>query len=169
MQSIQPKVEDASVDPLKTTSPEGMHAHERALLALEQFPLSAAYRIAIGYAILPSFALVTGDGNVGWRLILWFVAVLLGLRLVPAALRKLLPFSQRLSAAWAAKRTTAKRFDSYQWRKLFPIGIGMTAYAVPSDKLRGLVGALTLFCVVSGAIGLVIYRRLGRAGATGSA
>jgi hypothetical protein len=146
-----------------------MHAHERALLALEQFPLSAAYRIAIGYAILPSFALVSGDRKFGWSLILWFVAVLLGLRLVPAALRKLLPFSQRLLVAWDAKRTTAKRFDSYQWRKLFWIGTGMAAYALPNDKLGGLVGALTLFCVASGAIGLVIYRRLGNAGATGGA
>ncbi len=114
-----------------------MHTHERALLALEQFPLSAAYRIAIGYAILPSFALVSGDHDFGWSVIPWFVGVLLGLRLVPAALRKLLPFSQRLSAAWAANRALAKRFDSYQWRKLFWIGTGMAAYTVLNDKLAG--------------------------------
>src|SRR5688500_4130464 len=98
---------------MSTTSPEGLHAHERALLALEQFPLSAAYRIAIGYAILPSFVLVSGNHDFDWSVILWFIGVLLGLRLLPAVLRKLLPFSQSLSAAWAAKRMMAKRFDSY--------------------------------------------------------
>ena len=62
---------------MKTTSPDGMHTHERALLALEQFPLSAAYRIAIGYAILPSLALVSGDHDFGWSVdsvVRWGVA-----------------------------------------------------------------------------------------------
>jgi len=144
---------------MSAASQEPMGLPERALFNLERCPWGALYRVALGYAMLPCLAFVTGSSIAGWSVILWFAAVLVALRVVPAVLRKLLPFSRALSTAWAERRMMAKRFDSYQWRKLFWIGVGLGTYVVHDNQRGWPIVALVLFCLVGGAAGLLIYRR----------
>jgi len=132
---------------------------ERALLSVERFPWSALYRTAIGYSMLPLFSWLAGKGDLGWSLLPWFVAVLLALRVLPAVLRRVLPFSQHARAVWAERRALAKRFDSYQWRKLFWFGVGLAAYVASSGHIDWPSAALTGVCLGGGALGFVIWRR----------
>lgn len=127
-------------------------------MRLEEFPCSAIYRIGIGYVILPLFDRWSGRHENGWYLVLWFLGVLLTLRLAPMVLRKVLPFSRELSAVWTERRRLAKRFDSVQWQKLFWIGIGLAGYAAVSGRFDGLGGALTMFCLISGGLGILAWR-----------
>lgn len=103
---------------------------ERVLANLEATPLGALYRLAIGYLLIPSLTALTGGKHAGWWLLPWFLVVLVGLRVLPAMLRKVLKFSPELSAAWLERRMMAKRFDSYQWRKLLWFGAGIGSYVV---------------------------------------
>jgi hypothetical protein len=129
------------------------------LVRLDQPPWSALYRIAIGYVMLPLFSRLFGTDAAGWCLVLWFLGVLFTLRLLPAVLRKGLPFSRELRTLWFERRQTAKRFDSYQWQKLIWFGIGLAGYAVLSGHSGGLVDALIVFCLLSGGVGVLLWRR----------
>lgn len=131
---------------------------DRVLLAVDRFPCDAIYRTAIGYWMLPLFLRLSGK-DTGWSVLLWFVALLLAIRLVAAVLRKLLPFSKEATAAWAERRFLAKRFDSYQWQKLFWFGLGLAAYILSSGQLTWPAAALTAFCLIGGALGLLVWRR----------
>jgi hypothetical protein len=142
-----------------TTLPDKIRVHERILVLIDQFPWSALYRIGIGYVMLPLFYRLFEKGAPGWCLILWFTGVLFALRLLPAVFRKVFPVSQEVRDVWVERRQTAKRFDSYQWRKLVWFGIGLAGYAVLSGNSVGIVGALTLFCLISGGVGVLIWRR----------
>lgn len=135
-----------------------LSVHERILLSAERFPWNAIYRIAIGYWMLPLFLRLSTKDDLGWSLLLWFVALLLTIRLLTAVLRKLLPFSKEVAAAWAERRLLAKRFDSYQWQKLFWFGAGLAAYTVSSGQSTWPVAALTAFCLIGGALGFLVWR-----------
>jgi hypothetical protein len=141
------------------TLPTKLRAHERLLVRLDQPPWSALYRIGIGYVMLPLFFRLFGKDAAGWWLVFWFIGVLFALRLLPAILRKALPFSREVSALWFERRQTAKRFDSYQWQKLIWFGIGLAGYAASSRTFGGMVGALTIFCLISGGVGILIWRQ----------
>jgi hypothetical protein len=136
-----------------------MRAHERILVLIEHSPWSALYRLGIGSVMLPLFYRLFGKDDSGWYVVLWFIGVLLALRLLPAVFRKALPFSREVRDIWIERRKTAKRFDSYQWRKLIWLGIGLAGYAVLSGNSGGIVGALTVFCLISGGVGTLIWRR----------
>jgi hypothetical protein len=137
-------------------------SYERIAVLLDQFPYGAVYRIAIGYFLVPLSTSFPLSVRPGLSLASWLVGVLLALRLVPVVLRKLLPFSQSAIAVWAQRRQIAKRFDSYQWRKLVWFGIGLSAYAVSSSDL-GDTTAYTVFCVAGGVLGMLVWAQRPRA------
>jgi hypothetical protein len=118
--------------------------------------------------MLPLFYSLFGKDDSGWYVVLWFISVLLALRLLPAVFRKALPFSREVRDIWIERRQTAKRFDSYQWRKLIWLGIGLAGYAVLSKNSGGIVGALTVFCLLSGGVGTLIWRRRAMVGRNAS-
>jgi hypothetical protein len=149
---------------MKTTLPAKIRAHERILVLIEQPPWNALYRIGIGYVMLPLFYRLFGKEAPGWYPVLWFIGVLFALRLLPAVLRKALPFSREAIDVWIERRQTAKRFDSYQWQKLIWFGVGLAGYAVLSGTFGGMVGALTVFCLISGGIGVLMWRQRTAAG-----
>lgn len=146
------------------TSPTQLGALERSVLSVERFPWSAIYRTAVGYWMLPLFLHLSAKDDPGWSVLPWFVALLLTIRLLAAVLRKLLPFSKEVTAAWAERRVLAKRFDSYQWRKLFWFGVGLAAYSASSGKLAWPTAALTAFCLIGGALGFLAWRHKVSAG-----
>jgi hypothetical protein len=149
---------------MSNTPPRPLRAFERAFLAAEQPPWDALYRIAIGYGMVPVFSRLSGTDDLGWGLLASFVALLLALRIGPAVLRKLLPFSQEATAMWAERRGLAKRFDSYQWRKLLWFGVGLAAQMASSGRVDWPRIVLLCTCVGGGAVGLVIWRQRVSAG-----
>ena len=161
------RLED-SITLMTITLPTKIRAHERILVLIDQPPWSALYRIGIGYVMLPLFYRLFGKDAPGWYLVLWFIGVLFALRLLPVVFRKALPFSREVRDVWIERRQTAKRFDSYQWRKLIWFGIGLAGYAVLSGNSGGMVGALTVFCLISGGVGVLIWRRRAAVGGNAS-
>ena len=47
--------------------------------------------------------------------------------------------------------------DSYQWQKLFWIGLGLLPYAVIGDGLRNGELVVTSFCLGGGSVGLLFW------------
>jgi PST family polysaccharide transporter len=133
---------------------------EQFFIALDRWPLSALYRAAIGFLMLPLLrGVLPADASAGMQ-IAGFLAVLVALRVVPAVLRKLLPFSVEAKTIWRDRRMTSKRFDSYQWQKLFWIGIGLVGYAAVGSRLTSGEAAVALFCLLGGGLGLVFWKRV---------
>lgn len=142
--------------PSSTTTPV-----EDLLLHVDEPPFDAFVRIAIGFVTLPVLERVTqlsGLESSRWVFVPLFLGVLVMLRLVPALVRKLLPFSPSIKSVWAERRQLAVRYDSYQWQKLFWIGLGLVGYAGVSDRLWSVQGCLAAACLVSGAFGLASWR-----------
>jgi hypothetical protein len=132
---------------------------EHGLTLIDDALCGALYRMAIGYWTQPLYSRFVGETAPGWCLALWFLSVLMALRVVPAILRTTLPFSERISATWADRRRMAKRFDSYQWRKLTWFGVGLAAYALWSGSPAQGGIALAVVCLVGGGLGEVAWRR----------
>jgi hypothetical protein len=133
---------------------------ERLLLGLDTPPWSGILRLGLGLFVLPAFHRICGrDGSI-WELLILLAGLLLALRLVPAILRKLFPFSREARAAWAERRLLGRRFDSYLWQKLFWIGMGLLLYAMTPGERRLDELVLAFVCVVAGALGLVAWRRV---------
>jgi len=140
------------------TAPTGTAWPERLLLQLDQWPLSTAYRVAIGASIAPIASAIAGATASAWWLLACLVVVLLSLRVGPAVARKAFPFSQAALQVWAARRKIAKRYDSYQWQKLFWIGIGLLGYTLAVDGVRTQRLVLGAVCLVAGAAGGLAWR-----------
>lgn len=132
---------------------------ERFLVELDSGPWSAICRIVLGFCIAPVFRALTGDDlRIGITFAL-FLGLLIGLRVVPAVLRMILPFSAETKAIWFQRRQVAKRYDSYQWQKLFWVGVGLLAFAVVGGGLRAGEQVLALVCLVGGGAGLALWRK----------
>ena len=131
---------------------------ERVLIGLDGWPWMAVWRVALGLAIPPVFRLLSGDRDLVW--IVLFFGLLIALRLGPLVLRRALPFSSEAKAAWAERRFLAKRHDSYQWQKLFWIGLGLLPYALIGEGLRAGEMLVALICLLGGGAGLFLWRRV---------
>jgi hypothetical protein len=144
-----------------TTTRQPLTPVERLLVRIEELPGEALYRVAIGFATLPAFSLVFGKDGDGWALGAFFAGLLFMLKVVPAIARRLLGFSSQIQAIWNARRQLAKRYDSYQWQKLFWLGLGLAADIAVSGDLRPSRALLTAGCLVAGAAGLAVWRKRG--------
>jgi hypothetical protein len=131
---------------------------DRFLLHLDEGPFGALYRALIGFATIPAMRLLLGRDGSDWTLVLFLLTVLLLLRVGLAVVRKVLPFSPELQEAWSVRRRTAKLYDSYQWRKLMWIGVGLAFYVAVSGRYWPVQIALSMFCLITGAIGTVRWR-----------
>jgi hypothetical protein len=133
---------------------------ERILLAIDSNPCDAICRVVLGFAMVALFARFTDDASFSWRLIAFIVIVLLMLRLIPAVLRKLFPFSSAVQEKWAERRFLAKRYDSYQWKKLFWIGIGIALYLAVFKHLVISWEVVASLFIISGAMGLARWSKV---------
>jgi hypothetical protein len=137
-------------------------AFETFLLGLDGPVGGPLLRGLLGFALTPaSIALLAERITLG-RLALVVVGVLALVRVVFAAARRLLPFPNRVTAQWAERRGLAKRYDSYQWRKLFGVGVGWAAYLVligPTSHGREFATAAGI-CLAAGAAGLAWWARV---------
>jgi hypothetical protein len=137
----------------------GISNFEYGLKLIDDTPWGAFYRMAIGYWTQPLYSRFVGETAPGWCLWIWFLTVLMTLRLVPAIVRAVLPFSERISAIWADRRRMAKRFDSYQWRKLTWFGVGLAVYALWSGSVAQGGIPLAVSCLVGGGLGELAWQR----------
>jgi hypothetical protein len=119
----------------------------------------ALSRVAAGFLVVPLFSRLTNGDTSASHLWLFFLAVLAALKVVPAVLRKLMPVSQETKAHWFKLRVIAKRYDSYQWRKLLWIGLGLVAYAVVRGGVSPAQGLLGAVSIVAGSLGEYAWRR----------
>ena len=136
-----------------------MQPFERVLVDLDGSPWSAISRVALGLTILPVFRVLTGNSERIWLYAILFLGLLFALRMVPAVLRHALPFSVGAKTIWAERRQIAKQHDSYQWQKLLWIGLGLLPYAFLSEVPRINEIVLTLFCLIGGTMGLLLWHR----------
>jgi hypothetical protein len=133
---------------------------EHFLIKLDSWPWSAISRVVLGLGIPPVFrALSAGRDGVGTSLAL-FIGLLIALRVVPAVLRRALPFSVETKELWTERRQIAKRYDSYQWQKLFWIGLGLLPYSIIGDGLRNGELVLVFICLIGGGVGLWFWRQV---------
>jgi hypothetical protein len=135
-----------------------MHTPERLLVAVDRDPWSAIYRGAIGFAIPPVFRALTGGHDSIWITSALFLALLIGLRIGPVVLRRLLRFSAEARETWAARRALSKEYDSYAWQKLFWIGLGLLLFGAVGGGLQNGEFAIAVFCLIGGGAGLLLWR-----------
>lgn len=135
-----------------------MQLLEQFLVRLDSGPWSGVSRVVLGFLIAPVLRTIAGRDEV-WITLALFVALLIGLRVGPALLRAVLPFSAETKAIWFQRRQIAKQHDSFQWQKLFWIGLGLLAFAAVGGGLTTGEQAIAAFCLVGGAAGLLIWRR----------
>lgn len=131
--------------------------HEQLLLHLESPPWSALYRIGLGLSFVYTYNWLVGSNSV-WIYVACLLAFLFSLRLFPAIMRKVLPFSRDLNHVWSERRAMAKRFDSYQWRKLFWLGIGIACFEAAADDAHAIVTISAGLFIVCGGLGLLMWR-----------
>lgn len=136
-----------------------MQLLERFLVRLDSGPCAVVSRVVLGFAIVPAFRTIASGSDHVWIRFVLFVALLIGLRVIPALLRGVLPFSTETRSIWFQRRQIAKLYDSYQWQKLLWIGLGLLAFAALSGGLQTGELAITAFCLIGGAAGLVLWRR----------
>jgi hypothetical protein len=140
---------------------EEMQIFERVIVRADEWRWVTFPRAVLGYALVPTWTVLTGRQSTDWTLIPFFLGVLVALRLVPVVLRKLLPFSPAVRAIWTERRELAKRYDSYQWQKLLGMGLGLAIYTVQTTPRPASLIALTGFCLLGGAVGMATWRRGG--------
>jgi hypothetical protein len=131
---------------------------ETILVLIDEQPWAALYRTGIGFGLLPAAAAVFGSTVSGSQVAIFLGAVLIGLRVVPMVLRRALPIPRSVRSVWTERRQLAVRYDSYQWQKLFWIGLGMCGYMVGTNRFSLVPGLIALFCLVAGIAGFVVWR-----------
>lgn len=136
---------------------------ERLLLKIDEGAFGALYRVMVGFAVLPTLSLLLGDDRPDWVLVPYLLFVLLLLRVIPMFIRKVLPTSDALREAWAVRRRLAKRYDSYQWRKLMWIGAGLALYMAVTGELSAVRLAVGSVCLVAGAAGMARWHAVSSA------
>ena len=136
----------------------GFSPRERMLLALDAGVPGALYRILLGAAIAPLAQWLPVGLGPRWSLALAFIGVLAGLRVGSTVLRRLVRHSAALGEAWSVRRRTAKYYDSFQWRKLLWVGLGLALQAALAARPAPLQWALAACCLVAGAAGTLRWR-----------
>lgn len=144
---------------VRTLEDKSIRSLERFLVGFDAWPWSAISRVGFGLALPPLFRALSGNYDSVWLYLALFVVALVALRLVPAVLRLALPFTVEARKIWAERRTLAKRYDSYQWQKLFWIGLGLFLYVIIAGNARNGETVLATICLIGGGVGLLMWRK----------
>lgn len=134
-----------------------MRPIEKVLVRLDEGLAGALLRVALGYVTGLTWLTLVGLQAHGWTVVPFFLAVLAAVRVVPLLLRAACRFSEPVRSAWTERRQMAKRYDSYQWRKLLWIGLGLMLHVVLSARRSGALVALAVVCLIAGSLGLAAW------------
>jgi hypothetical protein len=135
---------------------------EMSIVAAGASPYAEVWRTAAGFFMIPALSHLGLSRQVGWASLVALVVTLLAMRVIPAAVRMVVPFSAGARRIWAGRRALAKAWDSYQWQKLLYIGLGLSLYSIFSGELSSFRITLCLSCVVFGALGVIRWRMVAR-------
>jgi hypothetical protein len=134
-----------------------MRRSEQILVGLDEGAAGAMLRVGLGYVTGTAWLILGGLGSPEWTVLPFFLAVLIAVRLLPAVIRRAMHFSEPVRTVWAERRQLAKRFDSYQWQKVFWIGLGLTLRLASSDRRPAALVALAAACLAAGTLGLATW------------
>lgn len=143
------------------------NARDQLLLSVEKFPLSLLYRAALGAVLLPLYQACidsAGLSDSAAHFILFVALVLFALRVVPGLLRRFIPASREVLTVWAERREFAQIYDSFQWRKLLGLGLGLAAGLFINHESRRDAVAIAILFVVGGLAGEFYWRSVCRSG-----
>jgi hypothetical protein len=120
----------------------------------------AILRVALGFLLLPTLeSWVPAPGR--WTVVGSLLVMLLGLKGAAAIARRVVPVSAVVRSHWEWRRELARHHDSYQWRKLVWIGVGLLAGAAVGSSDATIQWMLGAVCVLAGGVAEVFWRRQG--------
>jgi hypothetical protein len=130
----------------------------KAALSLDVGALGAAHRVLAGFLAIPLLTRFTGPQPSFLILSACLLGMLAAVRAAALVGRQALPFSKTVRAIWFDRRQVAKTHDSYQWKKLFWVGLGLFGYLAWSGEFlveQVLVASLFL---LAGLLGMIRWR-----------
>ena len=135
---------------------------ERFLINFDVGLPGALLRIALGFLLVPAIRGLGLDPGFSTG-VCALLAMLFAVKTVAAVARRLVPATAVVRAYWQWRRDLARYHDSYQWRKLVWIGIGLVLGAVTENPGTGVQWTLGAVCLLGGGVGEVFWRRKGLA------
>ena len=133
---------------------------ERILTRLDVGVPGAVLRIALGLLLVPALQVLRHEPD-SWTVVVSLLVMLFAVKVVGAVGRRMVPATEVVRSNWAWRRNLASNYDSYQWRKLLWIGIGLmvgAALGTPGTRIQWVLGAV---CVLAGGNAEVLWRRKG--------
>lgn len=133
---------------------------ERLLINVDVGLPGAVLRTALGFLLLPTLRGLGWDPGPAMAVVA-LLALLFAVKVVAAVARRLVPATAVVRAHWAWRRDLARNHDSYQWRKLVWIGVGLllgAALGVPGTRVQWVLGAA---CLAAGGAAEAFWRRQG--------
>jgi len=144
---------------MMVSEPAAQRPVDKVLLLNGEALWPAVFRIGIGFSVMPFFSWLTNGDESPLHLWTFFLMALAALRIVPAVVRHVIPFGQATKAHWFKLRVLAKRYDSYQWRKLLWLGFGLAAYLAVHGGASRAQALLALVSVIAGGLGEYFWQR----------
>jgi hypothetical protein len=130
---------------------------DRLLLALDAGVGGALWRAVLGAGFV--LALRALRPHAGALLaVAALLALLFAVKAGAAVARRAVPASPRVRAAQEWRRNLARVHDSYQWRKLLWVGLGMLAAAADGEGAAWEL-PLAAACTAAGGAAEVVWRR----------
>jgi uncharacterized membrane protein YfcA len=133
---------------------------KRALINFDIGVPGALWRTALGFLFVPVVQTLATDLS-SWTTIVSLLTMLFAVKVAAAVVRRFVPATDVVRSHWEWRRNLARYHDSYQWRKLLWIGIGLlvgAAVGSPGTRIQWVLGT---GCVLAGAVAEVFWRRLG--------
>jgi len=133
---------------------------ERFLINFDVGISGALLRIALGSLLVPVLRMLRPE-PAPWMVVVALLVMLFAVKAVAAVGRRVVPATDVARKHWAWRRDLASYHDSYQWRKLLWIGIGLVIAAVvdsPAARIQWVLGAL---CILAGTAAEILWRREG--------
>ena len=132
---------------------------ERVLLSLDKGYSAIGLRTAYAFIVTALFDAVFPSAS--WiGLVAVQILAMFGLRFFGIAFRRGMRFSETTLETWTIRRKLGKYYDSYQWRKVTWIGLGILLYVSLFARARSDFLILAVLCIAAGAIALLTWRRV---------
>jgi len=131
---------------------------ERTLISFDVGVPGAVLRIALGFLLMPALQRLRLDPR-PWTVVAALLVMLFAVKVFAAVGRCVVQATNVVRQHWEWRRNLARYHDSYQWRKLVWVGIGLLIGAVlgsPGTTIQWVLGAV---CCMAGGAAEVLWRR----------
>jgi hypothetical protein len=131
---------------------------ERLLLGFDVGAAGALWRAVLGALFVLALRAVHPAAGIAFALAVLLV-VLFGLKAAAAVARRALPASPQVRAHQEWRRNLARLHDSYQWRKLLWVGLGVFAASTLDGPRGRWERPLAAACAGAGLTAELVWRR----------